>query len=120
MKNKNFSKRIKKKKKNQCSYCKEVFNKDELASICLICNHELYCNEEEEEAGLDKLVEENTMLINIVLGNDNYKDAFKEWCRKNLSEEYLKKQKNSEERKHLEKFKRVLRFVSNVSISIYI
>ena len=64
----------------------------QLAGIFLICNHELYCNEEEEEGGggLDKLEEENTMLINIVLENDDYKDAFKEWCRKNLSEEYLK------------------------------
>ena len=55
-----------------------------MAGIFLICNHELYCNEEEEEGGggLDKLEEENTMLINIVLEND--------WCRKNLSEEYLK------------------------------
>ena len=49
---------------NQCSYCKQVFNKDELAGICLICNHEVYCNEEAEEAGLDKLEEENTMLFN--------------------------------------------------------
>ncbi len=78
---------------NQCSYCNEVFNKDELAGICFLCNHEIYFKEEEEEDDddrLNELVEENTMLINIILGNDSYETLFKEWCRKNLSEEYLK------------------------------
>ena len=46
-----------------CSYCGKMYDIEELAKIddeliCLTCNHEIYCKEEEEkEDKLDKLVE---------------------------------------------------------------